>query len=66
MEERRTTPGYERLAFANGHFFAEYDWRRNVIMGVHRGGTVYFDLTRIAEEARQREEKEKVDTTANE
>jgi len=45
-------PNYVRLVDPHtGRFVGEFDPHRFILMTVHRGGTAYFDLARLREEA---------------
>lgn len=44
-------PGVLRFTYENGSFFAEYTIDGRKLLGVHRGGTVEFDLPQIEREA---------------
>lgn len=47
-------PQWHRLTHANGGYAGSYDWQRNIIMFVNRGGTVYYDLSEICAEMQRR------------
>lgn len=48
-------PRWYRMEHANGGYAGSYDWRRDLLMFVHRGGTAYVDLAEVREEMRRRE-----------
>lgn len=48
-------PQWHRFTHLNGSFAASWDWDRNVIMFVSRGGTITYDLAMLRDEYRRRQ-----------
>jgi hypothetical protein len=46
-------PQWYRMEHKNGGFAGSYDWARKIIMFVHRGGTITYDLVEIENEMRR-------------
>lgn len=48
-------PQWIRFEHKVGGFAGAYDWRRDILQFVHRGGTAYVDLAEIRAEMQRRE-----------